>query len=290
MATTTSLSVKKAPTNGKQNLVETLQNSKGMTTGGAKVETEQTYTPVKSVLVTQPKPALKSPYFDLEAKYNIKIDFREFTHVEALDIKDVRRQRVNPGEYSSVILNSKNAVDHFFRCCKEMRVTMSEETKYFCLTETIGNYLQKFIVYRKRKVFVGNRTIEDLKNYLVKHRDKETFLLPCSNYGAKDVTKYLDDIKVKYQEVIMYQTVSSDLSDLSDVKYDVLVFFTPQAILSLYENFPDFTQSATRIAVSGKNTAQAVSEHGLAINIQPTPVAPSMPMAIENYIKIANKV
>jgi uroporphyrinogen-III synthase len=289
MATTTSLSVKKAPTNGKQNLVETLQNSKGMITGAAKVETEQIYTPVKSVLVTQPKPALKSPYFDLEAKYNIKIDFREFTHVEALDIKDVRRQRVNPGEYSSVILNSKNAVDHFFRCCKEMRVTMSEETKYFCLTETIGNYLQKFIVYRKRKVFVGNRTIEDLKNYLVKHRDKETFLLPCSNYGAKDVTKYLDDIKVKYQEVIMYQTVSSDLSDLSDVKYDVLVFFTPQAILSLYENFPDFAQLETRIAVSGKNTAQAVSEHGLAINIQPTPVAPSMPMAIENYIKIANK-
>ena len=170
-----------------------------------------------------------------------------------------------------------------------MRVTMSEETKYFCLTETIGNYLQKFIVYRKRKVFVGTRSIEDLKNYLVKHRDKETFLLPCSNYGAKDVTKYLDDIKVKYQEIIMYQTVSSNLTDLSDVKYDVLVFFTPQAIVSLYENFPDFAQDKTRIAVSGKNTAQAVNEHGLAINIQPTTAVPSMPMAIENYIKIANK-
>jgi uroporphyrinogen-III synthase len=290
MTITSVASAKSAPSNGKQNLIDTLQTSKGMTTVAAKVETEQTYSPVKSVLVTQPKPALKSPYFDLEQKYNIKIDFREFTHVEALDIKEVRRQRVNPGEYSSVILNSKNAVDHFFRCCKEMRVTMSEETKYFCLTETIGNYLQKFIVYRKRKVFVGTRSIEDLKNYLVKHRDKETFLLPCSNYGAKDVTKYLDDIKVKYKEVVMYQTVSSDLSDLSDVKYDVLVFFTPQAILSLYENFPTFSQDATRIAVSGKNTAQAVSEHGLAINIQPTPTIPSMPMAIEHYIKIANKV
>jgi uroporphyrinogen-III synthase len=290
MATSTASSVKKAPINGKQNLVETLENNKSMTAGATKVDVVETYNPVKSVLVTQPKPLLKSPYFDLEQKYNIKIDFREFTHVEALDIKEVRRQRVNPGEFSSVILNSKNAVDHFFRCCKEMRVTMSEETKYFCLTETIGNYLQKFIVYRKRKVFVGNRSIEDLKNYLVKHRDKETFLLPCSNYGAKDVTKYLDDIKVKYKEVIMYQTVSSDLSDLSDVKYDVLVFFTPQAILSLYENFPDFAQAETRIAVSGKNTALAVNEHGLAINIQPTPAVPSMPMAIENYIKIANKV
>ena len=211
MATTTSSSVKKTPANGKQNLVETAQNNKGVTAVAPKIEIVETYSPVKSILVTQPKPALKSPYFDLEQKYDIKIDFREFTHVEALDIKEVRRQRVSIGEYSSVILNSKNAVDHFFRCCKEMRVTMSEETKYFCLTETIGNYLQKFIVYRKRKVFVGTRSIEDLKNYLVKHRDKETFLLPCSNYGAKDVTKYLDDIKVKYQEITMYQTVSSDL-------------------------------------------------------------------------------
>ncbi len=289
MATTTSSSAKKTPTNGKQNLVETSQNNKGMTAVAAKVEAVETYSPVKTVLVTQPKPALKSPYFDLAQKYNIQIDFREFTHVEPLDVKEVRRQKVSPGEFSSVILNSKNAVDHFFRCCKEMRVTMSEETKYFCLTEAIGNYLQLFIVYRKRKVFVGNRTIEDLKNYLVKHRDKETFLLPCSNYGAKDITKYLDEIKVKYKEAVMYQTVSSDLSDLSDVKYDVLVFFTPQAILSLYENFPTFAQDKTRIAVSGKNTASAVSEHGLAINIQPTPAAPSMPMAIENYIKISNK-
>jgi uroporphyrinogen-III synthase len=289
MATTTSSSAKKTPTNGKQNLVETLQNNKSMTAVAPKVETVETYSPVKTVLVTQPKPALKSPYYDLAQKYNIQIDFREFTHVEPLDVKEVRRQKVSPGEYSSVIFNSKNAVDHFFRCCKEMRVTMSEETKYFCLTEAIGNYLQLFIVYRKRKVFVGNRTIEDLKNYLVKHRDKETFLLPCSNYGAKDITKYLDEIKVKYKEAVMYQTVSSDLSDLSDVKYDVLVFFTPQAILSLYENFPTFAQDQTRIAVSGKNTASAVSEHGLAINIQPNPAAPSMPMAIENYIKVANK-
>ena len=259
-----------------------------MSTTAAIAEGEK-YKRVKSILVTQPTPALKSPYFDLEQKYGIKVDFREFTHVEPFDAKEIRRQKVNPAEFSSVILSSKNAVDHFFRCCKEMRITMSEETKYFCLTEAIGNYLQKFIVYRKRKVFVGNRLIEDLKNYLVKHRDKETFLLPCSTTGAKDVTKYLDDMKVKYKEVVMYETVSSDLSDLSDVVYDVLVFFTPQAIASLFSNFPNFAQNETRIAVSGKHTAQAVSAHGLTINIQPTTALPSMPAAIESYIKIANK-
>jgi uroporphyrinogen-III synthase len=204
-------------------------------------------------------------------------------------VKEVRRQKVNPGEYSSIILNSKNAVDHFFRCCTEMRVKMSEETKYFCLTETIANYLQKFIVYRKRKVFFGTRSIEELRAPLVKHRDKETFLLPCSNLGAKDVTNYLQEIGVKYQEAIMYETVSSDLSDLSDITYDVLVFFGPQAIKSLFDNFPDFKQNETRIAAFGNSTQHAVAEKGLTINIQaPTPDIPSMPMALEHYIKIAN--
>jgi uroporphyrinogen-III synthase len=249
----------------------------------------ETYKAIKSILVSQPKPVQKSPYLDLEQKYGIKVDFREFTHVAPLDIKDVRRQRINIGEYGSVILSSKNAVDYFFDLCKEMRVTMSEETKYFCLTEMIANYLQKFIVYRKRKVFSGNKTIEDLKNYLVKHRDKERFLLPCSSSGAKDITRYLDTLNAKYTEFQMYQTVSSDLSDLSDVTYDMLVFFTPQAIASLFENFPDFKQNETRIAVSGTQTAQAVRDRGLTINIQPTNQVPSVAGAIENYIKLANK-
>lgn len=249
----------------------------------------ESYKRVKSILVTQPTPLVKSPYFDLEQKYGITVDFREFTHVEAIDIKEVRRQRVNPAEFSAVILTSKNAVDFFFKCCKEMRITMSENTKYFCLTEMIANYLQKFIVYRKRKVFMGNRSIDDLKNYLVKHREKETFLLPCSNDASKQVSKYLTDLKIKYQEVIMYETLSMDLSDLSDVKYDILVFFTPQAISSLYENFPDFSQGDTRIAVSGTRTAAAVKEHGLKIDILPDKEAPSMTTALEEYIKIANK-
>jgi uroporphyrinogen-III synthase len=245
---------------------------------------------VSSILVTQPTPTQKSPYHDLETKYGIKVDFREFTHVEGVEAKEIRRQKVNPGEYSSVILNSKNAVDHFFRCCQEMRIKMSEETKYFCLTETIANYLQKFIVYRKRKVNIGVKSIEDLKPILVKHRDKETFLLPCSNFGAKDITAFLVENNLKYKEVVMYNTVSSDLSDLSDVTYDILVFFAPQAIVSLFENFPDFKQNETRIAAFGNQTAQAVRDQQLVVNIQaPTPQAPSMPTALENYIKLANK-
>jgi len=248
------------------------------------------YKKVKSILISQPKPDVKSPYYPLEEKYGLKIDFREFTKVDPVNVKEVRRQKVNPAEFSSIILSSKNAVDHFFRCCEEMRIKMSPETKYFCLTESIANYLQKFIVYRKRKVFVGTKTIEDLKSYLVKHRDKESFLLPCSNLGAKDVTNFLKENKIKCQEVVMYETVSSDLSDLSDITYDVLVFFGPQAIKSLFDNFPDFQQNETRIAVFGKSTANAVIEKGLTINIEaPLVDVPSMPIALERYIQIANK-
>jgi uroporphyrinogen-III synthase len=253
-------------------------------------EETTTYKKIKSILISQPKPLQKSPYFDLEQKYGIQIDFREFTQVAPVAVKEVRRQKVSPAEYSSIIFNSKNAVDHFFRCCEEMRAKMSPETKYFCLTETIANYLQKFIIYRKRKVFVGVKNIEDLKAYFIKHRDKETFLLPCSTSGAKEVTNFLTENNIKYQEAHMYETVSSDLSDLSDITYDVLVFFNQQAIKSLFDNFADFEQNETRIAVFGKNTAQAAQEKGLILNIEaPMPDVPSMPMALENYIKKANK-
>ena len=245
---------------------------------------------VKSILISQPKPELKSPYYQLVEKYGLQIDFREFTQVAAVGAKEVRRQKVNPAEFNCIILSSKNAVDHFFRCCEEMRIKMSPETKYFCLTESIANYLQKFIVYRKRKVFVGTKTVEDLKNYFIKHRDKEVFLLPCSNLGAKDVSSFLKENNVRFQEVVMYETVSSDLSDLSDITYDILVFFGPQAIKSLFDNFPDFKQNETRIAVFGKSTANAVIEKGLTINIEaPLPDVPSMPIALEKYILVSNK-
>jgi uroporphyrinogen-III synthase len=166
---------------------------------------------------------------------------------------------------------------------------MSPETKYFCLTENIANYLQKFILYRKRKVFVGTRTIEDLGAYLKKHKG-EKFLLPCSNLGAKEITKYLDDMKLDWKDAIMYHTVSSDLSDLSDVTYDVLVFFSPLCIQSLYDNFPDFKQNDTRIAVFGNQTRRAVESRGLDVNINaPAPEVPSMTKALENYLQKSNK-
>ncbi|MBK9487692.1 MAG: uroporphyrinogen-III synthase [Haliscomenobacter sp.] len=249
---------------------------------------EETFKKVKTILVSQPRPE-RSPYYELEKRYNLQIDWRPFSHVEGLEAKDFRKQRIRPDEFTAIILTSKNSVDHFFRLCEEMRVKMSPETKYFCLTETIANYLQKFILYRKRKVFVGTRSIEELGAYLKKHKG-EKFLLPCSNLGAKEITKFLDDMNLDWKDAIMYHTVSSDLSDLSDVTYDVLVFFSPLCIQSLYDNFPDFKQNDTRIAVYGNLTRQAVEDRGLNVNINaPAPEVPSMTKALENYLQKSNK-
>ncbi len=250
---------------------------------------EGEYKKVKTILVSQPKPE-RSPYYELEKKYELQIDWRPFIHVEGVSAKDFRKFRIKPDEYSAVILTSKNAVDHFFRMCEEMRIKMSQDTKYFCLTEAISNYLQKFIVYRKRKVFTGRRTILDLAPALKKHKANEKFLLPCSNLGAQAVSTFLDENNFNWQDAMMYQTVSSDLSDLSDVIYDVLVFFSPLGIQSLYENFPDFKQNDTRIAVFGNSTSKAVTDHGLTINIKaPAPEIPSMTMALEKYLQQSNK-
>lgn len=249
---------------------------------------EESFKTVRTILVSQPKPE-KSPYYELEKKYGLQIDWRPFIHVEGVDVKEFRKFRVRPNEFSAVIFTSKNSVDHFFRICEEMRIKMSQETKYFCITEAIANYLQKFIVYRKRKVFFGNRSIEDLATPLKKHK-AETFLLPCSNLGAKDVTQFLEENHFNWKDALMYRTLCSDLSDLSDVTYDVLVFFSPQGIQSLYENFPDFKQNDTRIAVFGNSTCHAVEERGLKANIKaPAPEAPSMAMALELYLQKSNK-
>lgn len=249
----------------------------------------ETYKKVKSILVSQPKPE-RSPYYDLEKKYDLQIDWRPFIQVEPVSAKDFRKQRVRPDEYSSVIFTSKNSIDHFFRMCEEMRVKMSQDTKYFCMTEAVANYLQKFIIYRKRKVFSGKRTILDLKPYLIKHKEKEKFLLPCSNLGSKQVSSFLSENGFKWQEALMYEVVSSDLSDLKDIYYDVIVFFSPLEIEALYENFPDFQQKETRIAVFGKSAKKAVEEKGLFININaPEPETPSMTMALEKYLQISNK-
>ncbi len=248
---------------------------------------EEAYKQVRSILISQPKPA-RSPYYELEEKYGLQIDWRPFIHVEPVDTKEFRKQRIRPDEYTAIILTSKNSVDHFFRICEEMRIKVSPDMKYFCLSEAIANYLQKFIVYRKRKVFVGKRRVEDLASAFKKNKT-EKFLLPCSNLGAKEICKFLDDQGLDWQDALMYRTVSSDLSDLSDVTYDILVFFSPLGITSLYENFPGFRQNETRIAVFGNSTRKAVEERGLVPNIMaPAPEAPSMTMALENYLQKSN--
>ncbi len=243
------------------------------------------YKAVKTILISQPKPE-RSPYYRLEKKYGLEIDFRPFIHVEGVTEKEFRKTRIRPDEYTAVVFTSKNAIEHYFRMCEQMRIKISQDMKYFCLTEAIAHYLQKFIVYRKRKVFVGKRHIADLANYFNKHKGTERFLLPCSNLGSKPVVEYLEQIEATFQEAMMYRTVSSDLSDLRDITYDVLVFFSPLGIQSLYENFPDFTQKDTRIAAFGNSTSAAVEERGLTINIlAPAPETPSMTMALEKYIQ-----
>lgn len=256
--------------------------------GNTKVATEE-YKPIKTILISQPKPE-RSAYFDLAKKWDLTIDWRPFIHVEPVTEKEFRKNRLRPDEFTAIIFTSKNSIEHFFRMCEDMRVKMSQSTKYFCLTKAVADYLQKFIVYRKRKVFVGTRKIEDLNSYLMKHKETEKFLLPCSNLGAKEVVAYLEENGFDYKDAMMYRTVSSDLSDLSDVFYDVLVFFSPLGIKSLYENFPDFKQNFTRLAVFGNSTSKAVEEKGLEINIMaPSPNSPSMTMALENYLKKSNK-
>jgi uroporphyrinogen-III synthase len=253
-----------------------------------KIKYVEEYKPIKTILVSQPKPE-RSPYYDIEKKFGLTIDWRSFIHVDGVSEKEFRKNRVRPDEYTSIIFCSKNAIENFFRICDEMRVKMSPETKYFCVTEAIANYLQKFIVYRKRKVFAGKKKIEDLHQYFQKFKANEKFLLPNSNLGNKDVVAYFTKNKIAFTDVLMYKTMSSDLSDLENVFYDVLIFFSPQGIESLYENFPNFQQNNTRLAAFGQSTLQAVLDKGLYPNIvAPTPEAPSMSMALELYLSKSN--
>lgn len=245
---------------------------------------------VKSVLVSQPKPeGDKSPYFDLAETCKVKVDFRPFIHVEGVSLKDFRSQRINFTDYNAVIFTSRNAVDYFFKTAEEVRYNVPESLKYFCVSEAIAFYLQKYIVYRKRKVFTGKQTFQDLIPVLKKHKESN-FLLPCSDIVSPNIKELLDKEDFKYQCVILYRTVCSDLSDLKDVNYDVLAFFSPSGIKSLFQNFPEFKQNHTRIAVFGSTTSKAAEEAGLRIDIcAPQPEAPSMTKALELYIKDANK-
>ncbi|WP_075343508.1 uroporphyrinogen-III synthase [Tenacibaculum agarivorans] len=244
---------------------------------------------VKTILVSQPAPKTEtSPYFDLAEKQKVKVDFRSFIHVEGIPVKEVRTQKIDLNNFTAIILTSRNAVDHFFRIAEEMRFTVPDSMKYFCQSEAVAYYLQKYVVYRKRKIYVGTRTFPELGKLIKKHKD-EKFLLPSSDKLKPLIPEELNKLGVDWKRADLYRTVVSDLSDLEDVFYDVLVFFSPSGIESLFENFPDFKQNNTRIAVFGNSTIKAVEARGLRVDISaPTPETPSMTMALEKYIKEVN--
>lgn len=241
---------------------------------------------IKTILISQPKPTTeKSPYFDLADRQKLTIDFRPFIHVEGIGAQEFRQQRIDLAEHTAVILTSRNAVDHYFRLAGELRFEVPDTMKYFCISESTAYYLQKYVTYRKRKIFHGQQLFQDLMDSLKKHK-QEKFILPCSDILKPSIPKVLDDLKLNYTIANMYRTVCSDLSDLSDVKYDMLVFYSPSGIESLFKNFPDFVQGETRIATFGPTTQRAALDASLRVDVAaPTPQAPSMTMAIEQYIQ-----
>ncbi len=245
---------------------------------------------VKTILVSQPEPKVEnSPYFDLQNKHKVKVDFRPFIHVEGVPAKEVRAQKIDLNNYTAIILTSKNSVDHFFRVAEEMRYKVPEDLRYFCQSEAIAYYLQKYVVYRKRKIYVGQKDFADMSALFKKYKD-EKFLLPASDQLNADIPQTLNNLKLDWTPGTFYRTVMSDLSDLKDVYYDVLAFFSPTGIKSLFKNFPDFQQNNTRIAVFGSTTQKEALDHGLRVDIMaPTPEAPSMTMALEKYVAEVNK-
>lgn len=245
---------------------------------------------IKTILVSQPKPeGTKSPYFDLAKKYNLKIDFRSFIQVEGVPVQEFRKQKVNLSDHTAIILTSKTAVDHFFRIAEEMRFEVPDTMKYFCISEAVAYYLQKYVTYRKRKIFFGKQTIVDLVDVLRKHK-KEKFLLPCTDILRDKIPETLSENEIDFTKAVLYRTVAADLSDLENVYYDMLVFYSPAGLESLFKNFPNFKQNETLIAAFGPTTANAVVKHNLRLDLHaPQPNAPSMTGAIENFVKDYNK-
>ncbi|MEM9895857.1 MAG: uroporphyrinogen-III synthase [Bacteroidota bacterium] len=246
---------------------------------------------VESILVSQPEPSdPNSPYHKLSTKYDLKIDFRKFIEIDPVEVREFRKQKVNILDHTAVIFTSRNAVDHFFRLALESKIEIPTDMKYFCISEQTANYLHKYIVIRKRKIFTGQRTAADLINVIKKHK-KEKFIFPCSDIRTDHIPNFLTSEGYEWSEATIYRTVASDLSDLDDVTYDIIAFFSPSGIESLLQNFPDFKQNNTRIAAFGPTTSQAVRDAGLILDIQaPLPNAPSMTGALEVYIKEANNL
>lgn len=246
---------------------------------------------IKKVLVSQPKPASeKSPYYDIAEKYGVKIDFRPFIKVESLSAKEFRQQKVSVLDHTAVMFTSRHAIDHFFHLCTELRVAIPETMKYFCVTEAVALYIQKYVQYRKRKIFFGtNGKMEDLLPSIMKHKT-EKYLVPMSDVHNDDLRNMLEKNNIQHTEVVMYRTVSNDFTEDEDFDYDMLVFFSPAGVTSLKKNFPDFDQKEIKIGTFGSTTAQAVRDAGLRLDLEaPTVLAPSMTAALDLFIKENNK-
>lgn len=246
---------------------------------------------VKNILVSQPQPVdlEKSPYGDLVEKYKVNIDFKKFITIEGVTASEFRKDKVYIQDHTAVIFTSRNAVDHFFRIAKDMRVEIPDSMKYFCISEATAFYLQKYVQYRKRKIFQGHQNFDDLVELIKKHKD-EKFLLPCSDIHKMSLINLLDESKVNYSKAVIYKTLASDLSDLEIEEYDLLVFFSPAGVKSLFKNFPEFKQNHTLIGAFGPSTVSAVKESGLNVDIlAPTKTALSMTVAIEQHIQKHNR-
>ncbi len=246
---------------------------------------------VKNILVSQPQPIdfEKSPYGEIARKYNVNITFRKFFKIEGIPAKDFRKDRVNILDYTAVIFTSRNAVDHYFRMCKEMRVEVPETMKYFSISESTAYYLQKYVQFRKRKIFHSKESSANLIELIKKHKT-EKFLLPCSDIHKQEIPKMLEENKILYKKAIIYRTLASDLSDLDIRNFDLLVFFSPSGIKSLLKNYPDFVQGEIAIGAFGGSTHKAVQDAGLTLHIEaPTQAAPSMTMAIDLFLHSETK-
>ena len=243
---------------------------------------------IKKILVSQPKPASeKSPYFDIASKFDVELVFRPFIKVESMSAKEFRTQKVSILDYTAIVFTSRHAIDHFFTLAKELRVTIPEDMKYFCVTETISLYIQKYVQYRKRKVFFGTTgKIDDLLPTMTKHKN-EKYLVPMSDVHNDAIAKMLDAKKLQHDECVMYRTVSNDFTpeEVKNFDYDMLIFFSPSGIESLTKNFPDFQQGKIAIATFGPATAQAAKDAGLRLDIEaPTEKYPSMTGALQHFL------
>ena len=264
-----------------------------MVKNGAKNVAAATNT-IKKILITQPRPETdKSPYFELARKYSVELEFQPFIRLEGIPAKEFRKQKIEIAYYTAVIFTSRNAIDHFFRICEEMKISISQDTKYFCITEAVALYLQKFILYRKRKVFYGadgtNKSMFDVIN---KHKENEKFLYPCSeNQQDNEIVNWLKTNNCEFATPFMYRTISNDVKDfLTRTEYDIICFFTPSGVRSLFDNIPSYQQNGTRIGAFGSNTSRAVEEAGLTLDIKaPAPQAPSMVAALEQYLAAHTK-